>query len=186
MPFDERGPKSTLEEVTLVAVPPVEPLRVNAVQPVHPTRDVCIRRLYEKVIVDRCDEHDAVGARASRHLPAAGALCSMTQPASSAPTNPARWSTGSSSSRHERNTTGSQQAPMAEAASTGEGTRRPLLPALRRSREAPSPPSRSPRGRRPRRTREPRDAVLALPPPHSQGHGSQPTTTIPRTGGGWN
>jgi len=43
--------KAALEEVSTVVVAPVEPFRIHAVQPVHTTRDVCLRRLDQQVIV---------------------------------------------------------------------------------------------------------------------------------------
>ena len=57
MPLDHLAVKPTLEQMALVTVPPVEPFREDAVQPVHPTRDVGIRRFDEKVIVVR---HQAI------------------------------------------------------------------------------------------------------------------------------
>src|SRR5215831_2972123 len=57
MPLDYLAAKPTFEQMTFVALPPVEPLRVDAVQPMHATRDVCVGRLHEKVIVVR---HQAV------------------------------------------------------------------------------------------------------------------------------
>jgi len=56
--LDELIVVPTLEEVPGIAVTPVEPFRVHAVQPVHSHRDVRFRRLDEKVIVIR---HQAIG-----------------------------------------------------------------------------------------------------------------------------
>jgi len=55
--FDEYVVKASLEEMPFVAVPPVEPPRVHAVQPVHSAGDIRLRRLNEEVIVIR---HQAI------------------------------------------------------------------------------------------------------------------------------
>lgn len=55
--LDQLVVKAALEEVSTVVVAPVESFRIHAVQPVHTTRDVCLRRLDQQVIVIR---HQAI------------------------------------------------------------------------------------------------------------------------------
>lgn len=56
--LDENAPESTIEEMALVSMPPVEPLGVDTVKPLHPDRNVPARCLDEKVKVIR---HQAIG-----------------------------------------------------------------------------------------------------------------------------
>jgi len=56
--FDENAAESTVEEMALVPVPPVEPLGVDTVESLHAGRDIPMWRLEEKVEVVR---HQAVG-----------------------------------------------------------------------------------------------------------------------------
>jgi hypothetical protein len=56
--LDENASESTIEEMTLVSMPPVEPLSVDTVKPLHPGRNVPARCLDEKVKVIR---HQAIG-----------------------------------------------------------------------------------------------------------------------------
>ena len=53
MALDENASESTIEEMTLVSMPPVEPLSVDTVKPLHPGRNVPARCLDEKVKVIR-------------------------------------------------------------------------------------------------------------------------------------
>jgi hypothetical protein len=55
--LDQLVVKAALEEVATGVVAPVEPFRIHAVQPVHATGDVWLRRLDEEVIVIR---HQAI------------------------------------------------------------------------------------------------------------------------------
>jgi hypothetical protein len=56
--LNENASESTIEEMTLVCMPPVEPLSVDTVKPLHPGRNVPARCLDEKVKVIR---HQAIG-----------------------------------------------------------------------------------------------------------------------------
>jgi hypothetical protein len=56
--LDENAPESTIEEMPFVSVPPVEPLGVDTVEPLHTGRNIPTGRLDEKVKVIR---HQAIG-----------------------------------------------------------------------------------------------------------------------------
>ncbi|HVM17069.1 MAG TPA: hypothetical protein VM290_05770 [Gaiellaceae bacterium] len=49
--LDEVRPEAALEDVSAAPVPPVEALRVDGVQPLHPGRDVRERRVHDQVDV---------------------------------------------------------------------------------------------------------------------------------------
>jgi hypothetical protein len=51
--LDELRPEPAVEEVALVAVPPVEPPRIPPIQAMHPARDVAVWRLDEQMEVVR-------------------------------------------------------------------------------------------------------------------------------------
>jgi len=56
--LEENTAESAVEEMALEAVPPVEPLGVDTVEPLHTDRDIAVRCLDEKVEVIR---HQAMG-----------------------------------------------------------------------------------------------------------------------------
>jgi hypothetical protein len=56
--LEENTAESAVEEMALEAVPPVEPLGVDTVEPLHTDRDIAVRCLDEKVEVIR---HQAIG-----------------------------------------------------------------------------------------------------------------------------
>jgi hypothetical protein len=56
--LDENAPESTVEEMAFVSMPPVEPLGVDTVKPLHTGRNVPTRCLDEEVKVVR---HQAIG-----------------------------------------------------------------------------------------------------------------------------
>jgi hypothetical protein len=57
MALDKDAAESTVEEMALVPVPPVEPLSVDTVEPLHSGRNIAVRCLQEKMEVVR---HQAV------------------------------------------------------------------------------------------------------------------------------
>jgi hypothetical protein len=74
--LDENAPESTVEKMAFESVPPVEPLSVDTVEPLHTVRNVRTRRLDEKVKVIR---HQAVGM-ASPFVPLDDVLEDLLEP----------------------------------------------------------------------------------------------------------
>jgi hypothetical protein len=56
--LDENAAESTVEEMAFVPVPPVEPLGIDTVEPLHADRNVALWCLDEKMEVIR---HQAIG-----------------------------------------------------------------------------------------------------------------------------
>ena len=76
MAFDENAPESTVEEMAFVSMPPVEPLGVDTVKPLHTGRNVPMRCLDEEVKVIR---HQAIGM-ASPFVPLDDVLEDLLEP----------------------------------------------------------------------------------------------------------
>jgi hypothetical protein len=74
--LDENAPESTVEEMAFVSMPPVEPLGVATVKPLHAGRNVPMRCLDEEVKVIR---HQAIGM-ASPFVPLDDVLEDLLEP----------------------------------------------------------------------------------------------------------